>query len=104
MAGTISSSAPIDTVVATAWRRQQLIFRDDTLGFIASEFNRYNSVVRLRVEGNASEKRFNDVFNAHSPDSFVRFLAGEQDLEFERHGNEVVVRERQSAGSGDAHN
>jgi len=101
VAGKISSSAPIDTVVATAWRRQQLIFRDDTLGFIASEFNRYNSVVRLRVEDNASEKRFNGVFNAHSPDSFIRFLAEEQDLEFERQGDELVIRERRSGGSSD---
>lgn len=104
VAGKISSSAPIDTVVATAWRRQQLIFRDDTLGFIAGEFNRYNSVVRLRVEDGASEKRFNGVFNAHSPDSFVKFLAEEQDLEFERHGDEVVIRERRSDGSSDIRN
>lgn len=97
--GKISASVPVDAVVATAWRRQQLVFRDDTLEFIANEFNRYNSVVRLKVEDSASEKRFNGVFNVHSPDSFLRFLAEEQDLEFEHLGDEVIIRERHSAGS-----
>lgn len=98
--GKISSSAPIDAAVATSWRRQQLIFRDETLGFIASEFNRYNSVVRLSVEANASGKRFNGVFNAHSPESLIRFLAQEEDLEFERHGDQVIIRERPIVASG----
>lgn len=99
-AGKISVTANIDPEAVTAWRNQQLDFRNDTLEFIASEFNRYNSV-QFRVDANVGMKRFDGMFNARSPESFLLFLRDEKDLEFDRRGDEITIRAR-STGEGAA--
>jgi transmembrane sensor len=93
--GRIERAKTMDTKTATAWRQQRLIFHDTPLREIAAEFNRYNTEPRLHVAGDAlSARRFDGSFNALRPESFLTYLSQEQGLNFERHGNEVVIRER----------
>ena len=100
--GKIEHSTRVDAEAVTAWRQQRLVFRDETLSHIASEFNRYNTTPRLRVEGEAlGAKRFNGVFNARSPESLVAYLAQDAGIVFERNAGEVVIREVDAAGSGE---
>jgi transmembrane sensor len=60
---------------ATAWTRQQLIFKGRKLGEVAEEFNRYN---RERIVIDSPELRSQEitgVFKANDPASFVAFLS-----------------------------
>jgi transmembrane sensor len=59
----------------TAWRRRRLVFRKDTLAYIAAEFNRYNRTPKIRVEGETLRlRRFNGVFDADNPLPLLQFL------------------------------
>lgn len=91
--GEVKPARAVDTKAVTAWRQQRLIFHDTALSEIASEFNRYNNSLRLRVEGDELRaRRFDGSFNALRPESFLTYLAREQGLVFERRKNEVVIR------------
>jgi len=60
---------------ATAWTRQQLIFKRRALGEVADEFNRYN---RDRIVIDSPELRAQEitgVFKANDPTSFIAFLS-----------------------------
>jgi transmembrane sensor len=96
--GKIERSTRVDAEAVTAWRKQQLVFRSETLSRIASEFNRYNTAPRLRIVGDElGARRFNGVFDARNPESLVEYLAQDEGLVFERDGDEVVIREVGSA-------
>jgi transmembrane sensor len=95
-----------DVAAISAWKQQRLVFNEETLGWIADEFNRYNAAPRLKVEGDALRaRRFNGVFNAHSPESLVEYLQQDRSIVFEREDGAIVIREGSSAPSetGTAH-
>lgn len=101
--GVIEVAAKVDAEAVTAWRRQRLVFRDAPLSDIANEFNRYNLVPRLRVEGAAvAAQRYNGSFNAHNPESLLNYLAQDEGLWFDQQGDEVVIRERAAQSQGSA--
>lgn len=101
--GVIEVAAKVDAEAVTAWRQQRLVFRDATLSDIASEFNRYNLVPRLRVEGaEVAAQRYNGSFNAHNPESLLNYLAQDAGLWFDRRGDEVVIRDRSAQAPGSA--
>ena len=72
--------APIaDTPKHTS--KRQLVFRNHTLQQIATEFNRYNKLPKISVEGEALQtKRYSGVFDADDPESFLDFLALDHQL------------------------
>lgn len=78
-----------------AWRQHRLVFDNATLEEMATEFNRYNQSVRLRVEGlEGARHRFDGSFEATDPQSFIEMLSKEPDLAIERGVGEVVIRRR----------
>jgi transmembrane sensor len=80
-----------DTV---AWRERRLIFRDQTLGQIVSEFNRYRAHP-IRLEGSAvSERVYTGVFDADDAESLLQVLAQDPALEVERSAGGITVRPR----------
>ena len=80
-----------DTV---AWRERRLIFRDQTLEQIVSEFNRYRTH-RIRLEGSGvSERVYTGVFDADDADSLLQVLARDPALAVEREGEATLVRLR----------
>jgi transmembrane sensor len=80
-----------DTV---AWRERRLIFREQTLGEIVSEFNRYRSEpIRLQGSG-VLERVYTGVFDADDADSLVQVLARDPALAVDRSGDAIVVRLR----------
>jgi len=96
--GQFERKSKVDVAAIAAWKQQRLIFNEETLGWIADEFNRYNAAPRLKVEGDAlRSRRFNGVFNAHSPESLVEYLQQDPSLEFERKEGEIVIRAVTSA-------
>jgi transmembrane sensor len=80
-----------DTV---AWRERRLIFRDQTLGEIVGEFNRYRTHL-IRLEGSGvSERVYTGVFDADDADSLLQVLARDPALAVEREGEATLVRLR----------
>ena len=80
-----------DTV---AWRERRLIFRDQTLGQIVGEFNRYRAHP-IRLEGSGvSERVYTGVFDADDADSLLQVLARDPALAVERVGEATLVRLR----------
>ncbi|HEY7638152.1 MAG TPA: FecR domain-containing protein [Steroidobacteraceae bacterium] len=102
--GKVERTAKVDVTAVSAWKQQRLIFNEETLGWIADEFNRYNATPRLRIEGDALRaQRFNGVFNAHSPESLVEYLQeylhGDPSIVFERTDDEIVIRQQTNASA-----
>ena len=80
---------------AVSWRSRRLVFQEESLGAIADEFNRYNRVPRIVIEGEqASGRRYGGTFNADDPQSLVRLVTRTGDLQAEQRGDEVIIRGR----------
>jgi len=95
--GHVTDRKLVDVVDATAWRQRRLVFRKDSLAYIAAEFNRYNRAPQIRVEGEAlGARQFNGVFDADDPQSLLLFLKEEPDLAFETRGGELIIRLRET--------
>ncbi len=95
--GKITKHEQSDSVRTTAWRQRRLVFREDTLGDIAAEFNRYNASMRIRVVGEAAtNQHFSGTFDADSPETLVQALAGDNTLVVEYSTNEIIIRARHS--------
>jgi transmembrane sensor len=93
--GTITAPARIDVEDIAAWRQRRLVFRDRPLAEIVEEFQRYNRIPLIRVEGEELRARtFNGVFDADDPQTLVAYLATDNTIAFERRGNELVIRPR----------
>lgn len=94
--GDISVPMPVDVSEISAWRQRRLVFRDRPLGEIVEEFHRYNAKPRLIVEGaELRERRFNGVFDADEPETLLAYLASDESIALDRHGDdELVIRTR----------
>jgi transmembrane sensor len=97
-AGSVSIRAAVDISDAVAWRGRRLVFRQDSLGRIAEEFNRYNTRT-IRVAGADVAKRvYTGVFDANDTDSLLQVLARDKDLSVVESENEIVIRSRLQQG------
>jgi transmembrane sensor len=77
-----------------AWRQRELLFRDSDLSFVASEFNRYNTL-QLQVVGDIEKLRISGRFDADYPQALILYLQRDGSVEVVRTGDKVVIRERQ---------
>lgn len=96
----ITAPEPVSLADITAWQRRQLIFRMNTLDEIATEFNRYNRTPKIRVEGDALQKRvfvLVRLYDADNPESLLDFLSAEEDIEVVRQGDVATIRWRHPA-------
>lgn len=94
--GKITAVAVADVAKATAWRQRRLVFRGERLEEVAAEFNRYNRVPQIRVEGeSARAKPLAGIFDADDPESLVEFLQQLNDLSVETRAGEFVIRSRE---------
>jgi transmembrane sensor len=94
--GEIVKHAAADIDKAIAWRSRRLIFRSEPLANVAVEFNRYNDL-EIRVDGEAvRSRRLIGTFDSDDPESLVRFLATEDDLEVKRAGRMIIIQARDS--------
>jgi transmembrane sensor len=90
----VSPPRAVDPDRATAWRQRRLVFEEDTLAVIASEFNRYNAGIKIRAEGDAAHDLFSGTFDADDPEAMIQALVGDPTLHVTRDGNEIVIRRR----------
>lgn len=94
-AGEIVKEVIPDLEHVVAWRERRLVFRGDSLDYVAREFNRYN-VLQIRLQGEAvQDKRLTGVFDADDPRSLLQFLQRDDALAVdELTAQEVLIRER----------
>ncbi len=96
--GDINKRDRVSDLTVTTWRQHRLVFHADTLLDIAAEFNRYNRVPRLLVEGEAAEiPRYTGVFDADDPRSLLAFLREDPQISIEESGDALVIRPRKPA-------
>lgn len=62
----------LDKVIA--WTDRRLVFDNDTLEHIVSEFNRYNRSSLTIVDSELRKRRLTGVFNANDPDAFLALM------------------------------
>jgi transmembrane sensor len=83
-----------DVTDRVAWRERRLIFREQTLEHIVSEFNRYRPNP-IRLEGSGVRDRvYTGVFDADDADSLAEVLSRDPALMVERSGEGILVRSR----------
>jgi transmembrane sensor len=93
--GAIKKQSGLDVVKVTAWRQRRLVFSNDTLADIATEFNRYNPDLQIRVIGDAlAQQTFSGTFPTNGPDALMRALAMDEALVVERSEHEIIIRPR----------
>jgi len=103
--GQIKRRASLNVVHVTAWQQRRLIFDEERLANIISEFNRYNRR-HFRVEGlEAEARRFSGIFDADDPESLAQLLARDNGLIVQHADDEILIRARTPDGvSGSAGN
>jgi transmembrane sensor len=90
--GTVSVREVPNVQEVVAWRERRLIFREQSLEHIISEFNRY-SRKRIVLEGSAASARvYSGVFDADDVDSFAQVLARDPSLVVESSAQRITVR------------
>lgn len=90
--GTISKPVITSMAHIALWRERRLAFRHHTLVEIADEFNRYNKVPKLRVEGEVLKQRtFSGVIDADDPQTLLDYLAKDELIEFDREDPGLIV-------------
>jgi transmembrane sensor len=64
----------VDTARALAWSQGRLVFENDTLADVVSEFNRYNRTqIRITDEGLAT-RRVSGIFEATDAETLLAFI------------------------------
>lgn len=90
-AGSVSIREVNNVTDTVAWRERRLIFREQTLVQIVSEFNRYRTdPIRLQGSG-VLERVYTGVFDADDAESLVQVLARDPALVVDRSHDGIVV-------------
>lgn len=93
--GRIELRSHPDVHKATAWRQRKLIFDETPLEDIAQEFHRYETSVKITLEGIApGSRRYGGIFDANDPQSLIDLLSREPDIVVEHRDGEIVIRKR----------
>lgn len=98
--GTITHTESVDVGAMAAWRQRRLVFKQDPLSAVVTEFNRYNRVPQFRLVGaDVASRRYSGAFDADDPESLIALLSFDRDLQVQREGKEIVIRARTPAGA-----
>jgi len=88
-----ASEARVQTVESQeelAWAEGRLIFRDDTVAHVISEFNRYSRMQLEVTDPGLAARRVSGVFDAALPEEFIAFLQTTMPVKIERIDGRVV--------------
>ncbi|MGE3530970.1 MAG: FecR domain-containing protein [Steroidobacteraceae bacterium] len=64
----------VDSNKVLAWANGRLVFENDTIAAVVTEFNRYNKVQMHVGDERVAARPISGVFNADDPESFLAFL------------------------------
>ncbi len=89
-AGAAQSVRVVDTSRALAWAQGRLVFENDTLANVISEFNRYNHT-QLRIDDTQlAARRVSGVFEATDTETLLAFIQAGSRVSIAR-GDEVIT-------------
>ncbi len=92
--GQVVKSAIPDASRSVSWPQRTLVFRDTALPEVVAEFNRYNAI-QLRLDSERTGvRRISGIFGADHPESLLKYLEKDADIEVVAVGNERVIRDR----------
>jgi transmembrane sensor len=81
----------VDVRPAIAWVQQKIMFEDQTLQKVVSEFNRYTRTQMVIEDEQAAKLRISGIFNAYDLESFVLYLETLQNLEVRRELDRIRI-------------
>jgi transmembrane sensor len=81
----------VDPAIAFAWKSGDLVYRDQALGDVVADLNRYFAVP-LRVQGPAAELRFTGLLKLDEEDAVVRRLQAFLPIAVDRSPEAVTLR------------
>ena len=87
----ISTVRQVDPEIAFAWRKGNLVYRDQTLDSVVADLNRYFATP-LRVVGPAGALRFSGVLRIDTEDAVVRRLQAFLPISVERASDGLTLR------------
>jgi len=90
---------PIESVAA--WTQRRLVFRDQSLGEVIREFNRYRTHPLVLDDPGLAALRISGVFDASDPDSLLTYLGLYETVQVDRSsdGSQRLFRGSGKAGS-----
>jgi transmembrane sensor len=91
----------VDTKVAVAWLRHEIVAQNRPLGEVAAEFNRYGRVQIVIDDPALKMLRISGHFDAYDTDSFAAFLASLEGVTVERTSTRIRVFKAADHGSQD---
>lgn len=95
--GVVAVQDGIDTDMALAWTRGEIVFDNEPLAAVVAEFNRYSAVqVRIGDDG-IGESRVSGTFGIHDEATFLAFLDSLPGVRTDTTDDGVVVRRRAAA-------
>jgi transmembrane sensor len=84
-----------DVASAAAWVQRRVVFKQEPLANVLTQFNRYRRTPRLRVDDPAlAARKYSGTFDVDDPRSLEDVLSNETDVALERTGDEIVIRKR----------
>lgn len=85
---------PVSLDKATAWTERRLMFDDEPLSAIVTEFNRYNRSRLIITDAALNDKRLSGVFDANDPDEFIALLSSLEriDVQQSSEGHRTLLR------------
>jgi transmembrane sensor len=92
--GEVGLPRPVDVPAAVAWLRKQIAFRNEPLGAVVDEFNRYG---RTPIELDDEALRslpITGLFEAYDSESFLAFLARLNDVVVQKTATRIRVSKR----------
>jgi transmembrane sensor len=92
--GEVSVRAAPDVADAVAWQKRRLVFRQQTLEFIAAQFNRYSRKQIVVGSPALAQRVYTGVFDADDVDSFAQALASDAGLVVEDGAQAIVITSR----------
>jgi transmembrane sensor len=90
----VGSPQPVDARAAVAWLKRQIVFKNEPLGKVADEFNRYGHIAIEIDDDTLRSLPITGVFDAYDADSFVAFLATLNDVIVQKTPTRIRVFKR----------
>jgi transmembrane sensor len=90
----LGSPQSVDARATVAWLRRQIVFKNEPLGEVADEFNRYGHIA-VEIDDDALRSvPITGVFDAYDADSFIAFLATLNDVVVQKTPTRIRVFKR----------
>ncbi|MHB1059307.1 MAG: FecR family protein [Rhodanobacter sp.] len=97
--GQVKSRGPVDLQQALAWMQGNIVFDNEPVASVVSQFNRYNDEQIIVDDPSIAALPISGTFKARNVAAFVAFLGSMPDVSLDRRGERIVVRADRRTGA-----